>query len=72
LKRGLSEDEIAAVCQQAYDEITRRHCLHLEWFDWPAINTTGTPAEPGTALNFDIHTTGTIESPFLALVPTRH
>ena len=36
LNRGLTEDEIASICQQAYDEITRRHRLHLEWFDWPA------------------------------------
>jgi hypothetical protein len=69
LRRGLSEDEIAVVCQQAYDELTRRHPLHLEWFDWPAVNTTGRPAETGTLLNFDINTTGEIESPFLALVP---
>jgi hypothetical protein len=43
--------------------------LHLEWFEWPASNTIGVPAEPDTPLDFDINTTGEIESPFLALVP---
>jgi hypothetical protein len=69
LKRGLREEEIAGVCQQAYDELNRRHALHLEWFEWPAVNTTGRPAQPETPLDFDINTTGEIESPFLALVP---
>jgi hypothetical protein len=70
LKRGLTEDEIAEVCQQAYDEISRRHNLHLEWFDWPDTGPdAGRPAEPGTPLDFDINTTGRIDSPFLALVP---
>jgi hypothetical protein len=69
LKRGLAEDEIATVCQQAYDEITKRHVLHLEWFDWPSVGATGRRAEPNTPLDFDINTTGTIETPFLALVP---
>ena len=69
LKRGLTEDEIAEICQQAYDEITRRHTLHLEWFDWPQDDSAGRPAEPGTPPDFDIHTKGTIDSPFLVLVP---
>jgi hypothetical protein len=69
-KHGLSEDEIATICADAYAEITRRHPLHLEWFDWPLTDlTAGRPAEPGTPLDFDINTTGTIESPFLVLVP---
>ena len=69
-KRGLGEDEIAEMCTQAYDEFTRRHSMHLEWFDWPATDLgVGRPAEPGTPLDFDINTTGTIETPFLALVP---
>jgi hypothetical protein len=70
LKRGLSEDEIADVCQRAYEEITRRHELHLEWFDWPDTDeTAGRPAAGDTPLDFDIHSKGTINSPFLALVP---
>jgi hypothetical protein len=69
LDRGLSEDEIAVICQQAYDEFMRRHQLHLEWFVWPAANTEGRRAEPGTPLDFDINTRGEIDSPFLALVP---
>ena len=70
LKRGLAEGEISDICQKAYDEITRRHRLHLEWFDWPVTDlAAGRPAEPGTPLNFDINTTGEIDSPFLALVP---
>ena len=69
LERGLSEDEIAEICQQAYDEIKRRHALHLEWFDWPPNDSEGRPAEPGTAPDFDINTKGTVDSPFLVLVP---
>jgi hypothetical protein len=69
LELGLSEDEIAVVCRQAYDEFTRRHAVHLEWFDWPVAGTTGRRADPNTALDFDIKTTGTITSPFLAIVP---
>jgi hypothetical protein len=69
LKRGLTEDEIAKICQQAYDELTRRHSLHLEWFDWPMSHGAGRSAEPRTPLDFDINTKGTIESPFLVLVP---
>jgi hypothetical protein len=67
---GLSEDEIADLCQRAYDDITSRIDLHLEWFDWPALDlSTGRRADPGTPLDFDINTKGKIESPFLALVP---
>ena len=70
MKRGLTEDEIAAVCQRAYDEMTRRHALHLEWFEWPDTDpAAGRRAEAGTPLDFDINSTGEIESPFLALVP---
>ena len=38
LKRGLTEDEIADICLQAYTEITQRHHLHLEWFDLSLIH----------------------------------
>ena len=70
MKKGLSEVEIQHVCQHAYDEITRRHALHLEWFEWSDTDLpAGTPAEPGAALDFDINSTGTIPSPFLTLVP---
>jgi hypothetical protein len=70
MKRGLAEDEIRVISQQAYDEMTRRHALHLEWFEWPNTDpTSGRAAEPGTPLDFDINTTGTISSPFLVLVP---
>ena len=70
MRRGLSEGEIHALCCTAYDEVTRRHPLHLEWFEWPDTDgTAGRLAEPGTALDFDINSTGTIDSPFLALVP---
>ena len=70
MKRGLAETEIADVCQQAYQEMTRRHALHLEWFTWPDTDPTrGHRAEPDTRLDFDINSTGEIESPFLALVP---
>ena len=68
-QRGLPESEIAELCEQAYAEITRRHALHLEWLDWPAVGTAGRPAAPDTPLDFDIGTSGEIESPFLALVP---
>lgn len=70
MKRGLSEDEIQLLCQRAYEEIMRRHPLHLEWFDWPDTDlAAGRPAEAGTPLDFDINTKGEIDSPFLALVP---
>jgi hypothetical protein len=69
LDRGLTEGEIAGICQEAYDVLTRRHGLHLEWFEWPDVGPTGRPAEPGTPLDFDINTRGEIDSPFLALVP---
>ena len=68
-QRGLSESEIAKLCQRAYAEITRRHALSLEWFDWPAVGTAGRPAGPDTRPDFDIDTSGEVESPFLALVP---
>jgi hypothetical protein len=70
LERGLTEDEIASICQDAYEEIRRRHALHLEWFDWPITDPgTGRRAAPNTPPDFDINTKGTIESPFLVLVP---
>jgi hypothetical protein len=70
MKRGLSEDEIAVVCQQAYEAMTSRHDLRLEWFDWPDLDPfAGRPADPGTPLDFDINSSGEIDSPFLALVP---
>jgi hypothetical protein len=69
LKRGLTEDEIADICQRAYADFTRRHQLHLEWFEWPETTRAGRPAEPNTPPDFDINTKGTIESPFLVLVP---
>ena len=69
-KDGLSEVEIEALCHRAYDDVLRRHPMHLEWFDWPAIDLkAGRRAEPGTPLDFDIDTAGEIDSPFLALVP---
>ena len=69
-KRGLSEPEIADLCQQAYDDVLRRHQLHLEWFDSPAADlSSGRLAEPGTPVDFDVNTSGEIDSPFLALVP---
>jgi hypothetical protein len=69
LKQDLSEEEIARVSDAAYQELTARHDLHLEWFDWPAVDGAGRRADPQTALDFDINTTGEIASPFLALVP---
>ena len=70
LKRGLSEDEIADICQQAYDEITRRHRLQAGVVRLARCARHARPiAEPGTPLDFDINTKGTIDSPFLALVP---
>lgn len=70
MKLGLSEDEIADLCRQAFEKLTHEQDMHLEWFNWPAVDLTqGRPAEPETALDFDINTRGTIESPFLALVP---
>jgi hypothetical protein len=69
LDEGLTEEQIEAVCQQAYREVTTSHALHLEWFDWPDAGTTGRRADPGTPPDFDIHTRGEIDSPFLALVP---
>ena len=68
-QRGLLESEIAELCHRAYAEITRRHVLRLEWFDGPAVGARGRPAAPETPLDFDIDTSGEIESPFLALVP---
>jgi hypothetical protein len=69
-KRGLAEDEIEALCHRAYADVTQRYDLHLEWFDWPATDLgAGRRADPGTPLDFDINTSGTIETPFLALVP---
>jgi hypothetical protein len=67
---GLSEDDIAVICQRAYDTFVETRSLHLEWFDWPPTDlAAGRRADPGTPLDFDINTTGTITSPFLALVP---
>jgi hypothetical protein len=69
-KRGLTEQDIAALCGEAYEEITQLHRLHLEWFDWPALDlSSGRPAAPDTPLDFDINTTGEVSTPFLALVP---
>ena len=64
-ERGLTEDEIAELCQRAFDEVNRRYPLHLEWFDWPVRELeAGRRAEPGTPLDFDINTRGEIDSPF--------
>ena len=69
-KSGLSEEQIAALCQEAYDNVTRRFAVHLEWFDWPVTDlAAGRRAEEGTPLDFDINTRGEIDTPFLALVP---
>jgi len=70
LDRGLSEEEIADICQRTYDEFTIRNTVHLEWFDWPLTDlSAGRRADPGTPPDFDINTTGTVDSPFLVLVP---
>ena len=69
-KRGLTEEEIDALCHKAYDDVLSRHRMHLEWFEWPVTDlVAGRRAEPGTPLDFDINSSGEIESPFLALVP---
>jgi hypothetical protein len=67
---GLTEEEIESICQDAYTELNRRHRLQLMWFEWPILDlSAGRPAEPGTPLDFDINTTGTVDSPLLVLVP---
>jgi len=71
LGRGLSEGEIAELCERAYNELTRRHELGLAWFRWPGVRDRGRAAPPDTPLDFDIDTTGEVASPFLALVPRR-
>ena len=44
--------------------------MHLEWFDWPVNDlAAGRRADDNTTPDFDINTKGTIDSPFLALVP---
>jgi len=69
-KRGLSEEQIAELCQRAYEHVTSHHDLHLEWFEWPATDlAAGRRAEPETPLDFDINTRGEVDSPFLVLVP---
>ena len=69
-KLGLTEKEIAELCRDAFVDLTQRHSLHLEWFDWPVLDLgLGRRADAETPLDFDIDTKGTIDSPFLALVP---
>lgn len=71
-KRGLTEDQIASLCQQAYDDVTRRFRLRLQWFTSPATDlNAGRDADPGTPLDFDVNSKGRIDGPFLALVPER-
>ena len=68
--REVTEGQIASLCQRAYEEMTHRYRLHLEWFDWPVTDlSSGSRAEPGTALDFGIDASRELDSPFLALVP---
>jgi len=70
LNRGLSEQEIGDLCQEAYQVMTVRHRFRLMWFDWPNLEpSAGRPADPDTPLDFDINTTGRLTPPLLALVP---
>jgi hypothetical protein len=66
-ERGLTEEQIAELCQRAYDAMTAAHDLHLEWIEGSAM--TGRRADPDTPLDFDINSTGKLDEPFLALVP---
>jgi hypothetical protein len=68
--RELTEDQIASLCQRAYEDVTRRYSLHLEWFDWPVTDiSSGRKAEAGAALDFGSDASRETDSPFLALVP---
>ncbi|WP_237448626.1 hypothetical protein [Nocardioides flavescens] len=68
--RDLSEDEIGALCRTAYDELRRRPDLELVWLESPQdAPETGTPADPRTEPDFDLHTTGETTGRVLTLVP---
>jgi hypothetical protein len=66
-ERGLTEVQIEELCQRAYAAITNNDDLHLEWLD--DSGSVGRRADPDTPPDFDINSTGTVRSPFLALVP---
>ena len=68
--RELTEEQITSLCQRAYEHVTQRHSLHLEWFDWPVTDLSkGERADPGTALDFSVGSSSELDGPFLALVP---
>ena len=69
-RRGLTEEQIESLCRQAYEDVTRRHRLQLRWFESSADDpSAGEPADPETALDFDLNSSGIIDGPMLALVP---
>ena len=66
---GLSEAEIGDLCGAAYEAFGKRHALVLYWSEWPTDPSHFRIAEPGTALDFDLNSTGEVSVPFLVLVP---
>ncbi len=69
IKRGLTEDEIADSVIRRMRAITQSHAFTWSGSTGPSSDGTGRVAAPDTPVDFDINTKGTIESPFLALVP---
>ena len=70
--RGLHipAEEIPTVCQEAYDELSRRHTFTRQWFSWPIVDVTaGRPMENDTPFDFDLDHTQDVSVPLQVLVP---
>lgn len=68
LKLGLTEPQIGELSLEAYREFTSRHRLRLVWLEWLAGLDEAVPADADTSLDFDLYTTGEVDSPMLVLV----
>lgn len=66
---GLSEEETARLCRNAFDEICASYPdLALVWVRWPHVTAhAARPADPGTELDFHLDPTSSADVELLAL-----
>jgi hypothetical protein len=62
-----SAADIDELTRRAYDTLSSRYALHLEWYSWPS--TSLGPADPSTPVTFELGDETDVETPYLVAVP---
>jgi hypothetical protein len=65
----LTAEQIQTLSIDVHAELVAKYGLRLVWTNWPIDIDEAWPAEPGTALDFDLDPDGSVNDPLLVLVP---